>query len=523
MTTEALVERVREAAGLPGDLAEAVVEALWSTAPPARRRAARDRMLRDVAARWPDAPLWTRARWLADLVRAARQGRGSAAPTGSPEALVLQAVAAYDRGLSVAQAYRVLTCTTGLEMKAPAVGCLGHKENTTMTTRSFIQAGETAAEKFIRAGVMSIVERAGHQQLIEAAAKVPRFAPRFEGFTGDGGEWRGATLTELARGALELHGISTKGVNGEALVKHALAYRSGMNTTSDFAVLLENTIAKVFLGAYAVTPVTFRRWCGIRSVKDFRTATFYRPGSFGRLDSLGEGGEIKQKVVPDGEKSQITAATKANIIALTRRTIVNDDLAAFRDLASALGEAAAYTIEGDAFALLNANSGLGPTQSDGQPLFHAANRANVGPTGAMDATTWGGAAAVLAAQVDPSKNVILDLEPAIWLGPSALKIKAKTLNTSAADPSAPNSGVGNGVQGMVRDVIGSSRLTGTRHYLLSDPTLFPMFAVGFLDGREDPTIEQQEAFRFDGVQWRVRIDYGTAVIDHRTGVTCAGQ
>jgi hypothetical protein len=522
VTAEALIERVREAAGLPRDLADAVVEALWSTAPLAQRRAARDRMLRAAAARWRDVPLWTRARWLADLVRAARQGRRAAAPEDSPEALVHRAIAAYGRGLSVPQAYRVITtCTEGVEMKEAPVACSTNKENTIMTTRAFIEAGEDQRDKFIRAGVSSIVERAGHQQLIEAASKVPRFAPRFEGFTGDGGEWRGATLTELARGALELHGISTKGVNGEALVRHALSFRSGMNTTSDFATLLENALSKVFLGAYAVTPVTFRRWCALKSVKDFRTASFFRPGSFGVLDTITEGGEIKQRTVPDGEKSQITPASKGNIIGLSRRAIVNDDLEAFRDLASALGEAAAYTIEGDVFALLTANNGLGPAQSDGQPLFHS-TRANIGGTGAMSVDTWGSAAAVMAAQQDPSKNVILELEPAVWLGPSTLKMKAKTLNTSAADPSAPNSGVGNPVQGMVRDVVGSSRLSGTRHYFLADPSLYPAFAVGFIDGVEEPRIDQQKSFRFDGVEWRIVIDYGVAVLDHRAGVTCAG-
>jgi hypothetical protein len=100
-------------------------------------------------------------------------------------------------------------------------------------------------------------------------------------------------------------------------------------------------------------------------------------------------------------------------------------------------------------------------------------------------------------------------------------------NTSAADPTANiNSGVANRVNGLFREVVDSpylSAVSTTRHYLLADPALFPVFAVGFLDGNEAPRVESQAGFGYDGLQMKVTLDYGTAILDFRGGVTCAGS
>ena len=384
--------------------------------------------------------------------------------------------------------------------------------------------GEDQRDKFVRGGVASILQRAGLAPMINEAKKKAHASEQLQDVTTDAGEFRGMHLIDLARASLERNGQPTRGLHGEQLVKRALQYRgdAGMNTTSDFAILLETAVNKTFLGAYAVAPTTWRSWCGVKSVQDFRTSTFYRPGSFGALDSVTEAGEIKHKNIPDGAKATLTPSTKGNIIGITRRAIVNDDLGAFRDLAAQLGQSAAFTVEADAFAMITVNSGLGVTQSDSQPLFHS-NRANIGATGAMSVTTWDSAASIMAVQKDVSANMILNLTPAVWLGPAALRATAQTLNRNTSDPTAnKNSGVANPVQGLVRETIATGRLTGTRHYFLADPNLYPVFAVGFIDGQEAPRIDSEQSFEYDGVQWRIILDYGVAVLDYRGAVTCAG-
>lgn len=384
------------------------------------------------------------------------------------------------------------------------------------------EAGEDSREKFLRGATAAIMARAGVTEIVRAGQKVERVAEQLRDVAFDAGEFRGMRLLDLARASLERRGISTKGLHGEQLVRSALQTRdAGMNTTSDFAILLETAMYKVLLAAYATTPDTWRRFCAVKSVADFRTATFYRNGTFGALDSLTEAGEFKHKNIPDGEKATIVASTKGNIIGLTRKAIVNDDLGAFNDLATRLGRAAALSIELDVYALLKLNSGLGPTQSDSQPLFHA-NRSNIGTSGAMSVTTLDGSRAIMAAQKDPSGNEILDLRPAIWLGPVGLGGQARVFNQAQYEPTANKLMVPNVVAGIFRDVVDTAQLTGTRHYLLADPNVAPVFAVAFIDGQQTPELVSEQSFEFDGVQWRVREDYGVAVLDYRGAVTCPG-
>jgi phage head maturation protease len=235
-----------------------------------------------------------------------------------------------------------------------------------------VTAGDDARDKFVRGATAWLIERSGHANTIAEAKKVQRLAHHFVGVATDPGEFRGMRMTDLARFALELRGRAPKGLHGEALIRAALQTRGdqGFNTTSDFSVLLETAVNKIFVGQYALAPVTWPMWCGRKSVQDFRTSTFYRPGTFGVLDSLTESGEIKHKNIPDGEKRTITPGTKANIIGITRRALANDDLGAFQNLASGLGLAAALTVESDAFAMVTANSGLGLSY-DANPLFDA--------------------------------------------------------------------------------------------------------------------------------------------------------
>lgn len=389
-----------------------------------------------------------------------------------------------------------------------------------------IEAGEDARDKFVRGALASILMRSGHTATIEEAKKVKRLSHHFANISTDPGEFGGMRMLDLARHAIELRGGSARGLHGENLIRKALEYRGdqGFNTQSDFAILLETAVNKIFLGAYAMIPVTWPIWCGRKSVADFRTSTFYRPGTFGVLDSVTEAGEIKHKNIPDGEKRTMTPGTKGNIIGITRRALANDDLGAFQNLASGLGMAAAFTVEADAYAMITANSGLGLSY-DANPLFHA-SRSNIGTAGAMSAATLDGSRAVMAKQKDPSANQYLSMRPAIWLGPVELGGIAKQLNSSTTDPTDNKAqGVSNKVLNLFRDIVDSPYLSAssaTRHYLLADPALFPVFAVGFIDGQEAPRIETQQSFEYDGVQMKVILDYGTAALDYRGAVTCAG-
>jgi HK97 family phage prohead protease len=339
----------------------------------------------------------------------------------------------------------------------------------------------------------------------------------------DPGPFRGMTLRELARASLERVGVRTDGMDPMKMVALACSKRDGgYAATGDFPVLLENVLHKTLLGSYENTPDTWSRFCGIGSVSDFRDHHRYRLGSFGVLDDLNEGGEYKNKAIPDGEKQTISAGTKGNIIALTRQAIINDDMGAFSSLATMLGRAAALTIERAVYALLAENSGLGPTMSDTNPFFDA-SRSNIGTGSVLTMAGIEADSVTMASLRDPSGNDILDLRPQVLLVPKGLEGTAKSINDAQYDPDTANKlQKPNTVRGLFDDIVGTARLSGTRRYLFADPGIARAIEVAFLNGQRSPVLEMQDGHRVDGVEWKIRIDFGVAALDPRGAVTNAG-
>ncbi len=401
-----------------------------------------------------------------------------------------------------------------------------------------IRVGEDASDKR-RAGIVaSLLVRAGVVDLIRAAAKKRPDLPAFAVVPTDPGEFRSLSLLELSRAALEERGERTRGwdkneVAGQMLrtlgeiAMRGTASVVGAQSTSDFPIALETTLNKVLLAAYVIAPDTWRRFCAVGSLNDFRPHPRYRTGYLGALDLVPQGGEFKNKNIPDAVRESVTAATKGNILALTRQTLINDDMGIFNRVATQAGRAAALSIESDVYALLALNGGLGPLMSDGLPLFDAAH-ANIGTGSALSVAGLDDDAVVLGLQTDPQGNEILDLRPAILLVSRGQEGTARVINGAdydvdqSAAAGARNQLTPNRVQGMFRDIVGSGRLSGVRRYIFTDPAGMPVLEVDFLDGVQEPFLDMQDGWRIDGVEWKVRLDYGVGAVEVRGAVTNEG-
>lgn len=329
--------------------------------------------------------------------------------------------------------------------------------------------------------------------------------------------WRGMTLSEMARASLNAGQVSARGMDKRAMVAAAFT-----QSTSDFPIILSDVVHRTLQAAYARQAFTWRQFCKIGTVSDFREHKRIRTGSLGNLQTKNELGEYKTVSIPDGESATVSAETKGYIINLSREMIINDDLGAITDQSGAMGQSAARTIETDVYALLRMNNGMGPLMRDGKPLFHADHN-NVAPGAAISTDSAQQYRLLMASQKDVSGNDFLDIQPAVWLGPLGLEVQAKLINQAQYEPSVgKNSTTPNISLGLFRDIVGTPRLPGTRQYAFADPQLAPVLEVSFLDGIEAPFIEQESAFDTDGTRWKVRLDFGVDAIDYRGAVTNAG-
>ena len=326
-------------------------------------------------------------------------------------------------------------------------------------------------------------------------------------------------LHVLAEQSLISAGTDTRMMDRHTICRTALGYQS----TSDFPIILENVLNKMLLQAYALAPSTWRRFCAVGTLSDYRPHTRYHMGSFADLKPVNENGEYETGVMGDAGKEIITGSRKGRILQITPEVLVNDDLGALSRPTQALGQAAARAIEKDVFALLALNSGAGPTMNDGNPLFHASH-ANI-PTAAAPATdSIDAARQLMASQLDVSGNDYLDIAPAIWLGPLTLGGKAREINGAEYNDDAnKQQRKPNVVRGLFNDIVDTPRLSGTAWYMFADPAIEPVLEVAFLDGVQVPTIQQEINFRSDGLAWKVVHVYGVAASGgHRGAIRNAG-
>ena len=334
---------------------------------------------------------------------------------------------------------------------------------------------------------------------------------------------RGMSLLALIKSSLEADGKSVAGMTNIEMASAGIR-AAVTHSTSDFPVILEEALHKTLQSAYATAPDTWRRFCTVGTLNDFRAHNRYKMGSIGNLQKVLENGEFKDVTMPDAEKETITGDTKGLILNLSRQIIVNDDLGAFLGAARALARASARTIEADVYSLFAENSGNGPTMGDGNPLFHSSHSNIASSGGAPTMALFEAARVQMAEQQDVGGNDYLDLRPNVWLGPLSLGGTARKVNGAEYDDEATKrQSKPNIVRGLFSDIVDTPRLSGTPWYALADPMDAPVFEVGFLNGNQEPYAEMQEGFRVDGVAYKVRHDYGVAAVDWRGIVKNPGQ
>ena len=374
---------------------------------------------------------------------------------------------------------------------------------------SHARGAEGDAERFKRSMTASIASRMGGAVAQSLTAEEKEL----------GREFRNMSLLELAAESLEKQGVKTRGMSKFELAGAALNARSITGTQSDFPIIINNLMNKALLANYQLASTTWKRFCKVGNLNDFRPTYRIRGGELPALQKVVEGGEYKNIAQGDGKMESIKLDTFGGIVTLTRQAMINDDMQFFVDITARLARAAAQSVEKAVYVLLSLNNGLGPDMRDGDPLFGTA-RKNLIPTGS-------GAAPSIAElqkmyekflqQKDVNNEAFLMIEPAIALAPIALGTQIDLLNKSQYDTdTAGKFQKPNVVQQKLRDIIKSPYLTENAplaYYIFADPNILPVLEVAFLNGQEAPFFEIEQGFDVDGMRQKVRLDFGVGAID----------
>lgn len=318
-----------------------------------------------------------------------------------------------------------------------------------------------------------------------------------------GREFRGMSLLEIGRSLLEAQGVNTRGMD-----KLQLAQRA-MHGTSDFPAILANVANNTLRAAYEAAPQTYRPFTRQATAPDFKQIQRSQVGDAPSLKKVNEHGEFTYGTIGEG-KETYQLATYGRIIAITRQTIINDDLGAFTDMPAKFGRAAADLESDIVWGIITGN----PAMADGVALFHADHGNLAAASAALDIAPLGLARAAMRKQTSLDGRVI-NVTPRYLLVPAALEVKAQQY-TSSAYVSAKSADI-NPFAGALVPIV-EPRLDAASDkswYLAADPAQIDTIEYCYLDGNEGVYIETRNGFEVDGMEIKARLDFAAKAIDHR--------
>ncbi|MCP4747985.1 MAG: hypothetical protein GY874_17885 [Desulfobacteraceae bacterium] len=361
-------------------------------------------------------------------------------------------------------------------------------QDTPVPVRATIQADEK--DKFRSA--------AGDAMLMRSGFDIEKPASGAEGLCG-------YSLTELARHALRVSNQQTRG-NAMEMIGRAL-------TSTDFPLLLANTVNKSLQQGWEEAEETWRTWCGTGSVSDFKKHSRPRLSEAADLDLMPEKMPYKYGERSE-EQEEYQIATYGKMEAITRQTIINDDLGAFTDIPRSHGEAASRKVGDVAWAALLDNALMG----DGRALFHAKhNNLNQKKQGPVGVEILGNTIAAMKQQKDMAGKRRLNIRPIFFVAPTALEGSCEVFFRSEKfDDDSASATRANPYAGKYFNRIYEPRLddfSETAWYLSA--ARGKTIKVFFLNGVQKPYVEQTKGWSVDGVEYKVRIDVGAKAMDWR--------
>jgi phage major head subunit gpT-like protein len=230
------------------------------------------------------------------------------------------------------------------------------------------------------------------------------------------------------------------------------------------------------------------------------------------LAEVKEGGEVTHGSRAETVES-FKLKTYAKIFSLTRQAIINDDLGAFSDSASAFGRGAAQTEADLLVSLLNANSGNGASLTDGSPLYGTgATRGNKSATGdAIGIASLGAGRQALRNMKDLDGKTPINATPKFLVVGPAKEVEAEQfLHTISAVDSTKVNPFGGQLTLAV-----DPRLTGNAWRLFADPAEVATIMVAYLNGADGPQVDQRLGWDVLGLEIRAVLDFGCGVNDYR--------
>lgn len=331
------------------------------------------------------------------------------------------------------------------------------------------------------------------------AAKIgARMGVKYEPTSGR--EFADLSIAEMNAALLRSH--------GHKVSNPAHAIMSSLST-SDFPMAVGQGLTSIVRLMAEQAPVAIERCARTIEADDYRTGNAISLSGTSVPEPVNsDGGEIKFGNVNEEGEVKAVPGDYGQILRITKQALVNDSTATslLSDLAREQVRGARELKRRVLLAPLLANSGLGQTMRDSQPLFHSSH-GNLAAAGAAISVASLSAARTAMLRQRDSNGIILAPEPTYLVVPPELQTVAEQ---TVAAITANTPATVNPFSGRL-EVIAEPGLTNlTAWYVVADPTAFDGLVMAYLSGEEGPRIEAKEGWETLGMEFRLVWAIGSA-------------
>lgn len=295
-------------------------------------------------------------------------------------------------------------------------------------------------------------------------------------------------------------------------------------TSATFTYVLGNTLGRRLVKQFNAVDYGEDILISTRkSVKDFRQQEAVVVGGFGKLDTVDpESADYQEIGAVTDEESTYTIGQKGNILSITRKTIINDDISIIIRLINNLGIAARWTHADYVWGKFVDNANC----SDGTAWF-TSGHSNLGSTALGHSTALVAYTALAKmTEKDSSRRLGLlsgGLKPYL-VGPIDLmstmqQIESEDFYYSTNDLTDK---VPNPLKGKVTAKV-IDLLTDTNDWGMIMPSqIVDIVEMGYLNGRQEPELfvadmpQSEQVFVADKIRHKIRHEYAGAVVQYQS-------
>lgn len=287
------------------------------------------------------------------------------------------------------------------------------------------------------------------------------------------------------------------------------------HSTSDFPLLLENVMNKSLAAGYESEQQT---WTGLgqrTTVNDFREQHVYRMGDAPSLLPLNENGEYKAGSFSEA-KETYAISTFARKIGFTRQALINDDMSALDRVPTFFGRSGARLENDIVWGVITGydfqkGAPVPFLMNDGKAVYDSAHGNKLTTASAVSKES------MQALRKKGRKQKSLDGQ---FLNVTYDYLAVSEDNEAVAEevlfPNyAPNSSADQQLRHKMSLIVEPRLAVVNPAYWYAFSTMLDTFVYAYLAGEEQMMVEVNTHTDIDGMEVKVRKDFGAGWIDHR--------